>query len=184
MGVGASDLLYPGQVGADASGCGAIRRLTEQEASEMLQDTRYSQPVLIALELCLAEVWRSQGLFPEAVLGHSLGEFAASVVAGVMSVEDCLWLVCERGRLMSELSSRTAAQGCMVAIRGTEAEAVESINRCGQSSSVSVGAVNGDKSIVLSGSRPGVMKVLAASVIMTFTLASSFTKRRTKEAIL
>ena len=68
-----------------------------------INDTKFTQPALFALEYSLASVWRSCGITPNVVIGHSVGEFAAACVAGVMSLEDSLWLIAQRARLMSEL---------------------------------------------------------------------------------
>ncbi|HZD49904.1 MAG TPA: type I polyketide synthase, partial [Silvibacterium sp.] len=71
------------------------------ELKSQLADTRVAQPVLFLVEYALAARWRSLGVEPSALLGHSLGELTAATVAGVFSFEDGLRLAAERGRLMS-----------------------------------------------------------------------------------
>ncbi len=82
-----------------------------------LHQTGYTQPALYALEVALAALWRDWGVVPEAVLGHSVGEYAAAAVAGVFTVEDGMRLIAERARLMQSLP----AGGAMVSIDGDAA---------------------------------------------------------------
>jgi natural product biosynthesis luciferase-like monooxygenase protein len=78
----------------------------------LLNQTRFTQPAIVALQLALLELWRDWGVEPAAVLGHSVGEISAAVAAGVLAPEDGLRLAAIRGRLMQELP----AGGGMAAI--------------------------------------------------------------------
>ena len=72
------------------------------EFTELIQETRVTQPLLFLVEYALAARWRALGVEPGALLGHSLGELTAASVAGVFSFEDGLRLAAERGRLMGQ----------------------------------------------------------------------------------
>ena len=90
-------------------GAAATRRsrggfaLQDQESAAALRRTALAQPALFAVELAMARLLESWGLAPAAVLGHSVGEFAAACHAGVFSMEDGMRLVCARGRLIQSL---------------------------------------------------------------------------------
>ena len=106
-----------------------------------LAETAVAQPALFALELALARMWMAWGVRPEAMLGHSVGEYAAACLAGVFSLEDGLRLIATRGRLMQELP-----RGAMLAVhRGPEA-AGELL-----SSGLALAAVNGPALSVVAG---------------------------------
>lgn len=114
-------------------------------ASELLNDTRYSQPALFTISWALAQLWRQWGVKPYAVLGHSLGEFAAACIAGVYSLEDGVKLVAERGRLMSSLP----VPGGMASFAASEDRLVRAMEAYGDR--LSIAAVNGPESVVVSG---------------------------------
>jgi microcystin synthetase protein McyG len=118
-----------------------------------LHDTAYTQPALFALEYALAELWTSWGIKPDAVLGHSVGEYVAACVAGVFSFEDGMKLIADRGRLMQALPPI----GAMVAVFAPEHVVAAAI--APYAAEVSIAALNGPDLTVISGLREAVATV-------------------------
>src|SRR5262249_57347819 len=85
---------------------------------ELLSQTAYTQPALFALEWSLAEMWRSWGVRPSAVIGHSVGGFAAACVAGAMDWRDAIKLGTARGRVVQDLPAGGGVGGGTGAARG------------------------------------------------------------------
>ncbi|MCE9575988.1 MAG: amino acid adenylation domain-containing protein [Deltaproteobacteria bacterium] len=110
--------------------------------AERLRSTQLTQPALFVMEYALAQLWRAWGVTPEAMIGHSVGEFVCATLAGVMSLEDALRLVAERGRLMQSLPP-----GGMLSVR-LAAEQVSSRLRHPE---LAVASVNGPSLCVVSG---------------------------------
>ncbi len=128
---------------------------TESEAQKSKIDhTSFTQPALFALEYALAELWRSWGIVPQAVMGHSVGEYVAACVAEVFSLEDGLKLIAGRGRLMGSLPP-----GGEMAAVFADLPRVEAALQ-GYETRVALGAINGPENIVISGEGAAVREVL------------------------
>jgi acyl transferase domain-containing protein len=123
------------------------------DAASPLDETLYAQPALYALQVALARLWRSWGVRPDAVLGHSVGEYAAAAVAGVFTPEAGLELVAERARLMQELPG----DGRMAAVEASRTRLAAAL--APYAAEVSVAAVNGPTSTVISGVMPAIGEV-------------------------
>ncbi len=116
----------------------------EGGASAALHRTDVAQPALFSMGYALTRLWAAWGIQPDAVLGHSIGELLAACVAGVVSLEDGLALVAERGRLMAALPG-----GAMLAVAAGEATLAPLVEQWGLP--LSIAAINGPESVVLSG---------------------------------
>ncbi|HET7287466.1 MAG TPA: type I polyketide synthase, partial [Pyrinomonadaceae bacterium] len=125
-----------------------------EQAGDLIHQTAYAQPALFALEYALLTLWRSWGVAPEAVIGHSVGEYAAACAAGVFSLEEGLRIISGRARLMQSLPGG----GGMAAIFAPEPHVLDAIAACGND--VSVAAVNGPEQVVISGRHERVELVL------------------------
>ena len=114
-------------------------------ARSRLNEIDIIQPVLFAIQVALAALWRSWGVQPQAVVGHSMGEAAAAYVAGAMSLEDAARVICHRSRLVR----RTVGRGAMAAVELSMKEAHGIL--AGYENRVSIAASNSPNSTVLSG---------------------------------
>ncbi|MBE0684226.1 MAG: amino acid adenylation domain-containing protein [Anaerolineales bacterium] len=128
----------------------------QDKNNTLLNQTTYTQPALFAFEYALAAMWRSWGFEPQAVLGHSVGEYVAACIAGVFTLEDGLRLIAERARLMGSLPNN----GSMAAVFA-DASRVADVLKPFQSQ-VSIAAVNGPDNTVISGEKFAVQNVLDA----------------------
>lgn len=117
------------------------------QSAALLADTRYGQPAIIAIELALAALWRSWGIEPAMVAGHSLGEFAAAAVAGVLTTDDAMRLVIARAALVDGLTTDAGAMTVVSAARA-RVEALAGGFAVGR---VELAADNGPAQVVLTG---------------------------------
>jgi phthiocerol/phenolphthiocerol synthesis type-I polyketide synthase E len=122
----------------------APRRLVQ--AAEELSDTRWAQPALFTVGYAVAELWRSWGVQPAAMIGHSVGEYVAAALAGVMSLEDALRVIARRGQLIASLP-----RGSMLAVMAP----AETLHRFVEGD-VSLAAMNAPGFSVLSGPDPAI----------------------------
>ena len=123
-------------------------------SAALLDQTAYTQPALFAIECSLAELWRSWGIEPSFVMGHSVGEYAAACTAGLFNLEDGLRLIATRARLMQALP----AGGRMAAVFAPEAAVRQAV--APHSHAVSIAAVNGPEHTVISGAGAAVEEIL------------------------
>ncbi|MBD2534125.1 aminotransferase class III-fold pyridoxal phosphate-dependent enzyme, partial [Nostoc flagelliforme FACHB-838] len=118
--------------------------------SYLLNETAYTQPAIFSLEYALAELWRSWGITPDLVMGHSAGEYVAACVAGVFSLEDGLKLIVHRSQLMQSLPSN----GAMVVVFA-DADIVNK-TLAEYHRKIHLAAINGVQNIVISGEKEAV----------------------------
>ncbi|MFG2926100.1 SDR family NAD(P)-dependent oxidoreductase [Streptomyces sp. NPDC048305] len=109
---------------------------------EAVDQTRITQPALVALELALAALWESWGVRAVAVMGHSVGEIAAAIHAGVLSLDDGMTLIAHRARLM-----QSTEPGGMLSVP----EPHETVAAWADEAGLDVAAVNGPRSVVVAG---------------------------------
>jgi amino acid adenylation domain-containing protein len=112
-----------------------------ETAAVSLRQTFFTQPALFTIEYALAQLWQSWGIQPQAMIGHSIGEFVAACLAEVFSLEDALKLVAARGRLMWNLP-----EGSMLSVRLPAAAAEKRL-----SLDLAIAAINGPSLCVVSG---------------------------------
>jgi amino acid adenylation domain-containing protein len=128
LGLDLRDVLYPAKEQAEA-------------AQQKLNRTFITQPAIFVVEYALAKLWMSWGIMPQALIGHSIGEYVAATLAGVFSLEDALDLLAARARLMQSLPA-----GSMLAIRLSAKELEPMLN-----GKLSLAAINSPSLSVISG---------------------------------
>jgi acyl transferase domain-containing protein/surfactin synthase thioesterase subunit len=132
-----------------------VEELLATEDQSRLNETDIAQPALFALQIALVALWRSWGIEPAAVVGHSLGEVAAAHVAGVLSLAEAIQVVYHRSRLMQQ----GTGHGKMAAVELPPSEAAAWIAPYGER--LAIAAINSPTSVVLSGETAALEEVLA-----------------------
>lgn len=132
-----------------------LKQLQANEENTRLDDIDVIQPMLFAVEVALAALWRSWGLEPAVVVGHSMGEVAAAYVAGALSLEDAAWIICSRSKLLLRVSGKGAM--AVVELSLEHARALISDYK----EQVSVAVSNSPHSTVLAGDPQALTEILA-----------------------
>ena len=127
------------------AGWSLLAEMQRPESESKINQTAFAQPAIFALQVGLSELWKSWGIIPEKVVGHSVGEVAAAYCAGIYSLEDAVKVIFHRSRLQD----KTAGTGRMLAAGISAAEARNLIgDRIDQ---VQVGAINSSNLVTLAG---------------------------------
>ena len=111
------------------------------EDARALNQTRFAQPALFTIEYAMTRLWQSLGITPDAIVGHSMGEYVAACLAGVMSLDDALRLIATRARLVNELPP-----GAMTAVTLPENELLPLLP-----TDLSISLINGPRLCVVAG---------------------------------
>jgi acyl transferase domain-containing protein/NADPH:quinone reductase-like Zn-dependent oxidoreductase/acyl carrier protein len=135
------------------AGWSAIEELHRSEDATRQGQVDVVQPLLFAIQVALTALWRSWGVEPDAVIGHSMGEVAAAFVAGSLSLADATRVICRRSRLIAE----EAPQGGMLVVGLPENEARSLLE--GRETEIAVGVVNGLGTTVLSGDKAALSRI-------------------------
>lgn len=140
-------------------GISMLKKLTGDDYSEIIypaseqpvriNETKYTQPLIFIFEYALTKLLMSYGLKPEYMIGHSIGEYVAACISGVMTYEDSLRIVVKRGELMNKVEA-----GAMISVPMTEEQAQLFLDN-----DISLAAVNGKKQVVLSGTHASMDKL-------------------------
>ncbi|MDN3268070.1 type I polyketide synthase [Streptomyces sp. MA15] len=137
----------------DGTGTGLTALITagpsDEHARRLLRDPAHGLPALFTVSLAAARTLRSWGVEPDAVVGHSLGEYVAAVLSGALSLSDAATLVAVRSRGMS----RAAGGGVMLTVPLTERQTLALL---ADHPELDLAAVNGPRSCVVSGPSPAV----------------------------
>ena len=136
------------------TGWSLLDQLTMDGPHNRLADIDVIQPALFAIEVALAELWRSLGVEPDALVGHSMGEVAAAHVAGALSLRDAVAVVCCRSRLLG----RVVGHGAMAVVDLSMEEAEHAIG--GHRDVLSIAVSNSPRSTVISGDPEAVAAVV------------------------
>ena len=119
----------------------------DEQAAQQLNQTAFAQPAIFVIEYALAKLWMSYGIYPEAMIGHSIGEYVAACLANVFSLEDALSLVAARGQMMQQMP-----KGTMLAVSLSEEQIKPLLGN-----ELSLAAINAPLSGVVSGTTTAIV---------------------------
>jgi natural product biosynthesis luciferase-like monooxygenase protein/amino acid adenylation domain-containing protein len=143
-----AEILSP-SLGLDLRGLLYPTEENKAAANEKLRQTQSTQPALFVIEYCLARLWMHWGIQPEAMIGHSVGEYVAACLAGVFTLEEALPLIAIRGQLVAEMP-----EGQMLAVRLSEDELTPLLN-----GRLSLAAVNSTSQCVVAGDSAAIARL-------------------------
>jgi len=135
------------------AGFSVLAELMADATASRLQQVDVVQPVLFAMSVALAALWRSWGITPDVVVGHSLGEIAAAHVAGALSLQDAAAVICRRSRLLRQISGQ--GEMALVDLSADETAAL----LVGLEDRLSIAVSNGPRATVISGD-PGALSMV------------------------
>ncbi|KPA18699.1 thioester reductase [Candidatus Magnetomorum sp. HK-1] len=129
--------------------------LYNSESSDVsIHEAQYTQPAIFCVEYALAMVWKSWGIKPSAVMGHSIGEYVAACVAGIFSLEDGIKFIATRGKLIGSLPEN-GAMAAVIASKDRVSQILENYK-----DKISLAAINAPENILISGERNAVEEVM------------------------
>ncbi len=131
-----------------------IEELGRDEPDSQMHRTEVAQPCIFAMQMGLTALWKSWGVEPAAIVGHSVGEVAAACAAGVLSLEQGAQVIVERGRWMDACKPEN---GGMLAVGLASEDALQVIAR--HDPGVKIAAFNGPRSLTLAGPRPSLERI-------------------------
>ena len=137
-------------------GWSLLQEMQRSEEDSQIDRTKFAQPAIFALEVGLAEVWRSLGVEPSFVIGHSVGEVAAAYWSGAYSLEDAVKVIFHRSRLQDT----TGGSGRMAAVGLSYEKAFETIRGC--ENQVAIAAMNSPNMVTLAGDTEAIETVVEA----------------------
>lgn len=127
---------------------------SDDDKNTEIMQTSNAQPILFSVEYALAKMWLAWGVEPQAMIGHSIGEYVAACLAGVFSLEDALTLVVRRGQLMQR-----CARGGMLAVTLPEADLKILLEGSAKNVGYELAAVNSRQQCVISGTNENIQKI-------------------------
>ena len=136
------------------AGWSLIDEMTKDEESSQINKTNIAQPAIFGLQIALAELWKSWGVEPSKVVGHSVGEVAAAYVAGIYTMEGAVKVIYHRSRLQDQ----TGGNGKMVAVGLSAAEAKKAIGE--YADKVQVAVINSPGMVTIAGDTEPLKKVI------------------------
>lgn len=128
------------------------------ENTEDVQSTLYAQPIIFSIGVALVRLFERFGITPQYLLGHSIGQYAAAHVAGILNLRDAVYLVAKRARIMSDVCDACEVDAGMIAVSGNTQEIRTLIES--EHADISIAASNSSKDMTLSGSKAELNKLM------------------------